>query len=264
VQTRDLKGGSIMRAKRLFGRAAVILSILSFLLSGKVSAQCLTDHSCTIYVQSAVIDSDEYANRALVNAGLYVGNNGGVYNVTAGPYGLGVQGDAYVYGTLYANGKAFKIDNPLDPANKYLYHASVESPDLKTIYDGVVTLDQNGAAWVKLPDWFQALNGDFRYQLTALGGPGANLHIAREVSNNTFKIAGGTASLKVSWQVTGIRHDPSALLHGQKDPVQDKAAADRGKYLDPVAYHQPARVLLLPPTAAAATGVLPASAKSAK
>ncbi len=84
-------------------------------------------------------------------------------------------------GTLSGSDKQFKIDHPLDPANKYLSHASVESSDMKNIYDGVVTLDSNGAATVTLPDWFEALNQDFRYQLTAIGAPGPDLYIATEV-----------------------------------------------------------------------------------
>ena len=40
---------------------------------------------------------------------------------------------------------------------------------MKNIYDGVVTLDVYGEAEVQLPAWFEALNTDFRYQLTAIG-----------------------------------------------------------------------------------------------
>jgi hypothetical protein len=78
---------------------------------------------------------------------------------------------------------SFKIDNPLDPANKYLCHSFVESPDMKNVYDGVVVLDRKGKAEIELPDWFGALNKDFRYQLTAIGAPGPNLHIAEEISD---------------------------------------------------------------------------------
>ena len=42
--------------------------------------------------------------------------------------------------------KPFVIDHPLDPANKYLYHASVESPDVMNIYNGNVVTDANGRA----------------------------------------------------------------------------------------------------------------------
>ncbi len=122
-------------------------------------------------------------------------------------------GNVAIVGTLSKGGGSFKIDHPLDPANKYLYHSFVESPDMMNIYNGMIVLDANGEAVVGLPDWFEALNRDFRYQLTPVGAPGPNLHIAEEVANNQFKIAGGKPGSKVSWQVTGIRHDAYADAH---------------------------------------------------
>jgi hypothetical protein len=138
----------------------------------------------------------------------------------------------------------FHIDHPLDPANKFLNHVSVESSDMKNIYDGVVVLDHNGRAVVTLPDWFQALNTDFRYQLTAIGAPGPSLYVAEEIENNRFKIAGGTPGMKVSWQVTGIRHDAWA----KANPVaveEDKSDAERGYYLSPGSFGQPAEKSIL-------------------
>ena len=79
------------------------------------------------------------------------------------------------------------IDHPLDPENKYLNHSFVESPDMKNIYDGVVTLDNNGEAVVTLPDWFDALNKDFRYQLTCIGGF-ASVYIAEKIQDKTLNI----------------------------------------------------------------------------
>jgi hypothetical protein len=137
-------------------------------------------------------------------------------------------------GTFTAAVKNFKIDHPLDPANKYLYHTSVESPDMKNIYDGVTTLDSSGEAEIDLPDWFEALNKDFRYQLTCIGGF-APVYVAQEVENNRFRIAGGTPGLKVSWQLTGIRHDAYAEAH--RSPVeQEKPANERGHYLHPALF----------------------------
>jgi hypothetical protein len=119
--------------------------------------------------------------------------------------------DIYVHGKVTTEVGVFKIDHPLDPANKYLSHSFVNSPDMKNIYDGIVTLDANGKAEVKLPEWFGEVNKDFRYQLTAIGASGPNLYIEEEISNNHFfKIAGGKHEMKVSWQVTGIRKDPWA------------------------------------------------------
>jgi hypothetical protein len=126
--------------------------------------------------------------------------------------------------------KKFKIDHPLDPENKYLYHASIESSEMKNMYDGTVVLDENGEATVNLPDWFEALNESFRYQLTAIGGPAPNLHIAREIGNSEFLIAGGPPRSKVSWQVTGVRQD----AYARANPLRvedDKLEHERGKYL---------------------------------
>jgi hypothetical protein len=143
-----------------------------------------------------------------------------------------------VNGYLYKSGGGFKIDHPLDPANKYLYHSFVESPDMKNLYDGVVVLDSNGEAVIQLPEWFEAVNRDFRYQLTAIGAPGPNLYIAQQVSGNQFKIAGGGAGMKVSWQVTGVRQDAYANAH--RIPVEEaKAASERGLYRHPEVFGQP-------------------------
>lgn len=117
-----------------------------------------------------------------------------------------------VEGNISKGGGSFKIDDPLDPANKYLSHSFVESPDMMNIYNGTVVLDAKGQAEIELPDYFEALNRDFRYQLTPLGGY-APIYVAQEVKYNTFRIAGGTPGLKVSWQVTGIRHDAYANSH---------------------------------------------------
>lgn len=143
-----------------------------------------------------------------------------------------------VTGMIYKDGGGFKIDHPLDPENKYLYHSFVESPDMKNIYDGVIELAENGEAWIELPDWFETLNCDFRYQLTPIGVPGPNLYIAEEVSDNRFKIAGGDPGMKVSWQVTGTRQDPYAVAHPIV-PEEDKSLEERGYYLHPELYGQP-------------------------
>ena len=76
----------------------------------------------------------------------------------------------------------------------------------------MLSLDRKGQAVVDLPEWFEALNGDFRYQLTTIGRP-ASVFIAQEIQNHQFKIAGGRAGMKVSWQVTGVRHDAWAQAH---------------------------------------------------
>jgi hypothetical protein len=169
------------------------------------------------------------------------GDNGG--SNTVGYAGLfngrvSVFGNLNVYGTLAKSAGAFRIDHPLDPANKYLSHSFVESPDMKNIYDGVATLGADGTAIVTLPSYFEALNMDFRYQLTCIGGY-APVYVAQEIAANQFSIAGGRPGLKVSWQVTGTRHDPYAEQN-RIIVEEDKAANERGRYVYPSAYGQAA------------------------
>jgi hypothetical protein len=154
-------------------------------------------------------------------------------------FGLAAEltGNVDISGFLSKASGSFKIDHPLDPGNKYLYHSFVESPDMKNIYDGVVKLDANGEAIVELPEWFGALNKDFRYLLTPIGAPSPMLYIAEEISDNRFKIAGGTPGMKVSWQVTGIRQDAYANAHRIK-VEEDKPEPERGYYLHPELFNQ--------------------------
>ncbi len=146
-------------------------------------------------------------------------------------------GDVGITGTLSKASGSFKIDDPLDPANKYLYHSFVESPDMMNVYNGNVVLDASGEAVVDFPEWFGLLNRDFRYQLTCIGGY-APVYVAEEISSNRFKIAGGRPGLKVSWQVTGIRQDRWANAH--RIPVeQEKEPRLRGFYIHPELYGAP-------------------------
>jgi hypothetical protein len=161
-------------------------------------------------------------------AGLFVGSvemRSG--HVTADSLTVGV---LTCTGSLSKPAGTFRIDHPLDPANKYLYHSFVESPDMLNVYDGVVTLDARGEASVALPDWFQALNRDFRYQLTPIGAAAPNLHISSEVEGNRFAIAGGVPGMRVSWLITGVRHDPYAEDHRVQVEVE-KSPAERGTYV---------------------------------
>ena len=107
------------------------------------------------------------------------------------------------------------------------------------IYRGHVTLDAQGTAWVQMPAYFQALNMDFDYQLTAIGKAQPNLYVAQEIKDNKFQIAGGAPGAKVSWQVTGVRHDPYADAY--RTPVeQAKSPQEKGLYMHPELYNQPA------------------------
>jgi hypothetical protein len=175
--------------------------------------------------------------------GLYVINAGqdGVRVDSAAVWAGNFNGDVLVTGTIFKGACLFRIDHPLDPENKYLHHHSIESDEMANVYSGNVILDANGAGVVQLPGYFEAVNRDFRYQLTAVGSPGPNLYIAEEIANNNFRISGGQPGMKVSWQVTGIRHDPFANAHRIAAEV-DKPVKERGKYLHPGAYGLPAEM----------------------
>lgn len=150
--------------------------------------------------------------------------NGGTYAAFFG-------GNIDVDGTVSTANASLEIDDPIDPANKYLYHSSVESPDMMNIYNGNVTTDAAGNATVQMPDWFEALNRDFRYQLTVVGQP-AQAYVSQELASGAFSIKTDKPNVKVSWQVTGIRQDAWANAHRIPVEVQ-KSAAERGNYLHP-------------------------------
>lgn len=156
-----------------------------------------------------------------------------VGNALAGDF----EGNVAVLDTLTAGAKNFKIDHPLDPANKYLVHASVESSEMKNIYDGIVTTDASGEAAVDLPEWIEALNADFRYQLTVIG-EFAQAIVAHEIQNHQFQIKTSAPNVKVSWQITGVRQDAYAKAH----PLiveEEKETRLRGYYLHPELYGAP-------------------------
>ena len=149
-----------------------------------------------------------------------------------------ISGNLTVKGSLSKGSGSFKIDHPLDPANKYLYHSFVESPDMMNIYNGNATTNKQGLAVVVLPNYFEALNRDFRYQLTPIG-QFAQVIVAKKIANNRFVIRTSKPRVEVSWQVTGIRHDAYAAAH--RIPVEEeKPLQERGKYLHPELFGAPA------------------------
>jgi len=154
-----------------------------------------------------------------------------------GPFAGYFDGDIYVNGGVYGNSSSTRIDHPLDPANKYLFHSAVESPDMLNIYNGNITTDASGEAVVELPDWFEALNRDFRYQLTAIGQP-AQAWIASKIANHSFTVKTDKPNVEISWQVTGIRQDAWANAH--RVPVEaPKLGREAGHYLHPELYGAP-------------------------
>ncbi len=158
-------------------------------------------------------------------------HNYGIYGTASGTgaYAGYFSGNVFITGSIAKGSGTFKIDHPLDPENKYLYHSFVESPDMMNIYNGNITTDANGDATVTLPDYFEALNRDFRYQLTVIG-TFAQAIVAEKVNNNQFKIKTEKPNVEVSWQVTGVRHDKYADAH-RVVPEVEKEKEYKGYYL---------------------------------
>jgi hypothetical protein len=157
------------------------------------------------------------------------GTNYGVYGTASNgavDYAGYFEGDVHVTGDFSVAGtKVFRIDHPLDPENKHLYHYCLESPEVLNVYRGTVVLGADGRAWVQLPDYFAEINRDFHYQLTCVGGF-APVYVAEEIAENRFQIAGGAEGLKVCWMVTGVRDDAYVRQHGA--PVElEKAKRPR-------------------------------------
>jgi hypothetical protein len=142
-------------------------------------------------------------------------------------------------GNLSVSGtKNFKIDHPLDPENKYLLHAAIESSEVLNVYSGNIVTNSRGEAVVTLPEWFEALNRDLRYQLTVIG-TFAQAIVAEKVKHNRFTIKTNAANVEVSWQVTGVRSDAMMREHPFKSE-ENKPERERGSYLSPELFGKPA------------------------
>jgi hypothetical protein len=108
---------------------------------------------------------------------------------------------------------------------------------MMNIYNGNVLTDAAGFAVVEMPSYFDALNIDFRYQLTVIG-TFAQAIVKDEISGNQFTIQTDKPNVKVSWQVTGVRNDAWA----QENRIQvevDKNSVEKGRYLHPELFGQP-------------------------
>lgn len=167
------------------------------------------------------------------------GNGGfaGVAGSSQDPAGFGVASftNILAIGDLLALGvKNFIIDHPSDPANKVIKHASIESNEVLNVYRGNVVCDANGNGTVKLPDYFEAINKEFSYILTPIGGAAPELHVQQEIVNNQFVISGAKPGMKVSWQVTAQRNDAYVIDH-PFEAVQMKPERKKGLYLYPKA-----------------------------
>jgi hypothetical protein len=212
---------------------------------GGVGAYGISHASGGVGVEGESVGGD--AIRGISDAAGYSGIYG-ANDSTGGGYAgyfngkVNITGNLTVAGSISAGTKDFKIDDPADPANKFLIHPSVESPDAENIYNGNITTDRNGYATIHLPSYFDAENTSPRYQLTVIGSF-ARAIVWRTERNNSFVIRTDRRRVEVSWQITAIRNDPYA--RSQRGPAeQPKPANERGRYLYPQGYGKPARLAI--------------------
>jgi hypothetical protein len=180
-----------------------------------------------------------------INAGV-VNNNVAIYGRSS--TGVGVLGECVnlSYYGLFANGnfgasgtKAFVIDYPADPENKFLKHYSIESDEVLNVYRGTITCDANGEATVILPDFVELININYSYILTPIGNF-APIYVKEKMNAGSFKIAGALPGMEVSWQLTGERNDPYMQQHPEnRENIIEKREGEKGLYLIPALYNQP-------------------------
>ena len=168
-----------------------------------------------------------------------IGSSYGIVGDGTGIDGLGTGPGVFSIGDVAATGaKTFLIDHPTDPENKILKHFSIESNEVLNIYRGVAELNNNGTTEIELDDYFQEININFSYQLTAIGTP-QQPYILKEINENKFSIAGAPKT-KVSWMIIAERNDQYFKKHPEKKQVVvEKSGKEKGKYLMPSIYGQP-------------------------
>jgi len=183
----------------------------------------------------------------------HIGLNG--YSQPAAGWGIGVLGQGGWYG-IFSQGnfgatgtKTFLIDHPEDPENKMIRHFSIESNEVLNMYRGMVMLDESGKATVELPEYFDQININFSYQLTAIGTP-QQPYVLTEIQGNTFEVA-GDPNTKVSWTVYADRNDPYMQQNPElSQDIVPKTGERQGKYLNPELYGQPDANAMFPKTPA--------------
>ncbi len=253
VGTNEVGDSTITEDDGFFGVGAPINPNFKFLISSDLANPKATFRAGNT-ADGRAIEGSSVNGIAINGIGFISGVNG--LNPTTNPNGAGVRGvapngawagdfvgpfrvqgdaqvfqDLHVFGTLTKAAGSFKIDHPLDPKNKYLSHSFVESPDMMNIYNGNVVTNAQGEAMVEMPSYFDALNRDFRYQLTVIG-QFAQAMVMEKINGNRFKIKTDKPNVEVSWQVTGIRKDKFAEEHRIK-VESDKPESERGKLQNP-------------------------------
>ncbi len=189
-----------------------------------------------------------YGVYGLANSTHILGVRYGVYGNLAGS-GITVSYGVYANGNLGSSGtKSFRIDHPSDPLNRYLLHYSSESPEPQNFYSGTVETDAAGYAWVDLPDYFEEINKDFKYQLTPVNEADdafVMVMVTRKIQANRFQVRASKPGAEVSWRVEATRNDAYCRQNPPKTVV-DKVEPEKGRYQLPVLYGAPSEMGMSP------------------
>ncbi len=113
--------------------------------------------------------------------------------------------------------KNFAIDHPLDPENKFLFHAALEGPEAGVYYRGEAQLT-DGTAVIELPEYFESLTRpeDRTVLLTPIfesDEPISNLAASR-IQNGRFTVRAidsANPDQVFCWEVKAVRADIDPL-----------------------------------------------------
>ncbi|MBX7133524.1 MAG: hypothetical protein K1X67_12695 [Fimbriimonadaceae bacterium] len=226
-----------------------------------LEGSAMTSGGYGLYAEGAAYGVYGYGNETgtQVYGGYLYGNGASARGVYAfaggtGTFNYGVRGQAsgatttsygvYSVGDMGTSGaKAFVIDHPLDPANKYLRHFCAEGPEPTNQYSGIVTTDAKGYAWVILPHYYSTINKSPRYQLTVVddGEDFVLAKVTQKIDGQRFRIRTSKPNVEVSWLVISERNDLYMQQHPH--PVEvEKDPSERGRYQHPELYGLPAEM----------------------
>ncbi len=186
--------------------------------SGNVGIGYMTTDSYKLAVDGKVFISDDtfIAGSLSVPSNLIVGGNFFAGGELSAPHAT--LASLTLFGVMYAVGKAFKINHPLNE-NKDLQHACLEGPEFGVIYRGNGTL-VNGVATITLPDYFDSLTRDntATVLLTAKGKTPFLLSYD-EFDETSFVVYGSVVNGEFDWEVKAVRADLDPLeVEPDKEP----------------------------------------------
>ncbi|MEM1055428.1 MAG: hypothetical protein AAGI52_07865 [Bacteroidota bacterium] len=127
---------------------------------------------------------------------------------------------------------AAHLDDPTAPEARTLTLPAAISDERLVAFSGNVVTDASGSASVTLPAYAEALAGDFRYQLTAIGSF-AQAIVGEKMTGGRFTIRTSEPGVEVSWRVEGVRQDAWARTNAREAVAQK---AQPGRYVHPEAF----------------------------